>query len=807
IGLSGKDSSFVPEDTVVKLLASDKSGLTIENTIDRDDLKTESVQIGEKCYQKLVLPGYVSTMEVGKPQIPIKSQMVAVPESVDVNFEILSSTYITLSGYTLYPVLEMVERTSPDGYVDYDDVFAIDNVCYATDTFYPGPLVEISGFSYIRDQRVVQLVFQPLQYNPVTKDLRVYSSININVRYSHPVDPAETTKNVGPLESICSNLIVNYEPPQTPSPGIQRGTRQGSVSYPSDLSDHGNSADYLIITSDYFYNNSKDDVVNLDLPPPTIAIKSPSDQETIGKVALVSGEAHDKEKITYVDINIYQGWTDNLLSQYRIFFGDNHGNVTWEYLVKFPGNYLQYNIGARAFNGENYSEETRCDGLVVAADEWPPVANAQPKYQEVDVGHSAFFDGSKSYDPDNDSLTYSWNINGEDLSGKTIEYNNFTEIGFYEVVLNVSDGISWDTDTCTVYVNYTVPPVNHPPFANASPIIQAGHVGDSLWFDGSASYDPDNDDLVFFWDFGDGYTSSDVTACHQYSSTGNYIVTLTIYDDGMLTDMDTCYVIIGPCFNTLNKLAHWRAAYNGFDIAVVNVNDSFIGGNNDSNIRAFISYVYHNWSAPHMTDGHVGYILLVGDTPFVATHIVDDYGDINLIAAVDRWYVCIDDEEYHTPDIMIGRFSVDDQTELDVIAEKTVHYEQTYSDTEEWHKKVMMVGGAGIWDGSDSGWDSTTYSTIKETLLGCGGWNVSEVFAEKGGTSDDIIENINSGIGILVCRSHGLPDGWLDLLQSNHIPLLANGDKIPLVYSMSCLTGRFQGSDDCFGEIFVNTPD
>ncbi|MCX6666338.1 MAG: hypothetical protein NT038_09855, partial [Euryarchaeota archaeon] len=46
IGLSGKDSSFVPEDTVVKLLASDKSGLTIENTIDRDDLKTESVQIG-----------------------------------------------------------------------------------------------------------------------------------------------------------------------------------------------------------------------------------------------------------------------------------------------------------------------------------------------------------------------------------------------------------------------------------------------------------------------------------------------------------------------------------------------------------------------------------------------------------------------------------------------------------------------------------------------------------------------------------------------------------------------------------------
>ncbi|MCX6666594.1 MAG: C25 family cysteine peptidase [Euryarchaeota archaeon] len=794
VGLSCKDSSFVPEDTAIKLLASDKSGLIIENTVASGDLNMESVQIGEKCYQKLVLPGYVSTMEVGKPQIPIKSQMVYVPESVDesVDFhlEILSSTYITLSGISLYPVPEMVERTSPEGYVTYDEVFAIDNVCYATDTFYPGPLVEINGFSHIRDQPVVRLFFQPLQYNPVTCELRVYTSIQVKIQYSSPADLV--IQNVGPLESICSDLIVNYESPQTPSPGFQRGTQQGSVSYPSDLSDPGNSADYLIITSDCFYDNAKDDIANLDLPPPTISINSPSEGETIGKVALVRGEAHDKEKITYVDISIYWSSNSTLLSQVRIFFGDNHGNVTWEYLAEFPEIYYQqYYFIAKACNGTIYSEETQCYVNVLAIG-GPPVANAQPKYQEVAVDHIAFFNGSKSYDPDNDTLTYRWDINGEILFGETIEYQ-FTEIGFYEVVLNVSDGTFWDTDTCTVYVNYTVPPVNHPPFANASPVIQAGYVGDSLWFDGSVSYDPDNDDLVFFWDFGDGNTSSDVTASHQFNSAGNYFVTLTVYDDGMLTDMDTCFVIIGPFCNTLNKLAHWRAEYNGFDVAVVNVNDPFIGGNNDSNIRTFISDVYHNWSAPHMTDGHVGYILLVGDTPFVATHLVG--------YAVDRWYVCIGDQDYHTPDIMIGRFSVDDQAEVEVIAEKPVPYEQTYSDTEDWHQKVMMVEGWGLQFGSD--W----YPMEKEILLGYGGWNVSEVVYDEGGTSADIIENITNGIGILACLSHGEAIGWGGLLYSYQIPLLVNGDKLPLVYSMSCLTGSFQNSDDCFGEIFVNTPD
>ncbi|MCX6666048.1 MAG: C25 family cysteine peptidase [Euryarchaeota archaeon] len=510
IGLSYKDYSFVPEETVVRLLASDESGLIIKNTIDRDDLKTESVQIGEECYQRFVLPGYVSTMEVGKPQIPIKPQMVAVPESVDVNLEILSSTYITLSGITLYPVPEMVERTSPEGYADYDEAFTIDKVCYATDTFYPGPLVEISGFSHIRDQRVVQLVFQPFQYNPVTCELRVYTSIQVKIQYSSPADLV--IQNVGPLESIYSDLIVNYEPSQMPSLDYQRGTLLGSVSYPSSLSNPTN-ADYLIITSNKFYNPAKQD-----------------------------------------------------------------------------------------------------------------------------------------------------------------------------------------------------------------------------------------------------------------------------HDAGTLN-------------NKLNALAHWRAAYNGFDVAIVNINNSFIGGNTDTNIKDFIEYVFTNWQAPHMSDGHVGYVLLVGDTPFVATHIIGE-------AAVDRWFVCIGDEDYSTPDIMIGRFSVDNQAELDVIAEKTVHYEQTYSDTDEWHKKVMMAAGAELGYLFEAFW----YSTAKEILLGCGGWNVSEVFADEGGTSDDMIENIKNGTGILVYVGHGGPTGW-DLLCSTQIPLLANGDKLPLVYSMSCLTGRFQGSDDCFGEIFVNTPD
>ena len=35
----------------------------------------------------------------------------------------------------------------------------------------------------------------------------------------------------------------------------------------------------------------------------------------------------------------------------------------------------------------------------------------------------------------------------------------------------------------------------------------------------------------------------------------------------------------GTFDSRLNELAHWRAEYNGFDVAVVSVNNPFIGGN------------------------------------------------------------------------------------------------------------------------------------------------------------------------------------------------------------------------------------
>ncbi|KAL3922443.1 MAG: hypothetical protein SGILL_002205 [Bacillariaceae sp.] len=56
------------------------------------------------------------------------------------------------------------------------------------------------------------------------------------------------------------------------------------------------------------------------------------------------------------------------------------------------------------------------------------------------------------------------------------------------------------------------------------------NVDEDLQFDGSGSSDPDGDKLVFFWDFGDGVTSSEASPAHSFGAPGQYTVTLTVTD-------------------------------------------------------------------------------------------------------------------------------------------------------------------------------------------------------------------------------------------------------------------------------------
>ena len=85
---------------------------------------------------------------------------------------------------------------------------------------------------------------------------------------------------------------------------------------------------------------------------------------------------------------------------------------------------------------------------------------------------------------------------------------------------------------------------NRSPIAAISPSVIAGLAPLSVTLDSSSSSDPDGTSLSYFWDFGDGNTSAQMSPTHIYTVNGTYNATLTV-SDGEKSDTETVIITVG----------------------------------------------------------------------------------------------------------------------------------------------------------------------------------------------------------------------------------------------------------------------
>jgi YVTN family beta-propeller protein len=178
----------------------------------------------------------------------------------------------------------------------------------------------------------------------------------------------------------------------------------------------------------------------------------------------------------------------------------------------------------------------------------PPVADAGPD-QSVYVGDLVTLDGSGSYDPDGDLLTFNWAFVSLP-SDSTAILDNPTSVnptftadvpGTYVVSLVVNDGIV-DSEPDTVSIST----INVAPIADAG-ADQSVYVGDLVTLDGSNSWDPDGDSLTFSWAFVSIPEASTATLANPTSVnptftadvSGTYVVSLVVNDGIVDSEPDT----------------------------------------------------------------------------------------------------------------------------------------------------------------------------------------------------------------------------------------------------------------------------
>jgi len=224
----------------------------------------------------------------------------------------------------------------------------------------------------------------------------------------------------------------------------------------------------------------------------------------------------------------------------------------------------------------------------------------------------------------------------------------------------------------------------------------------------------------------------------------------------------------------------------GFRVTMVGLSET---GNTASDIRAYIADFYHA--------NALEYVLLIGDVDDAYALPSFSYGPENDVT--DLPYVLIEGgaDDYH-PEAFIGRWPVDTAQELAKVVARTLIYSRTPDVESGYLEKALVTAG----NYADSGTILTPVWTsywLHDQLLDFGYNEVDTVYFPPTTGPEQILSAWNDGVGIVNYRGWGDAHGW-------HFPhfhvtdfddgALNNGNRLPIVFSFVCGTGKFDSNID-----------
>lgn len=258
---------------------------------------------------------------------------------------------------------------------------------------------------------------------------------------------------------------------------------------------------------------------------------------------------------------------------------------------------------------------------------------------------------------------------------------------------------------------------------------------------------------------------------------------------------DADYLVIAP--PALTAAARGLADYRGGQgrrSLVVNfqdILDEFNHGiSSPKAIQVFLSYAHENWRKPPRYvvlagEGTYDYRdnLGYGDSLLPPLMVLTPYG---LYPSDNRLADVVGNDG--VPEMAVGRLPVLTSTELGMLTEKLMAYEGAQDG--DWRKMVLMAA-----DNPDAAGYFTGDSDALFALLPDGYRNERNKFYLGVGVDarGRLLKALNDGALILNYLGHGGMDRLAQegLLKTSDVAGLVNGDRLPIVTSMGCLTGHF----------------
>ena len=230
-------ASIDTENITLKESAHDNNLVYILSFPSIDELQI----LNKNGYQRIEIDGFSFLKDIGKPMLPAKNYLFALPpgarvRSVDFQFNKLTQ----LPGvYNIEPTLIMIPLDDTQNlYEKIQEEWKKNNqIIYNSNQGFPTENGKITGTGSFRQYPYVSVSVCPFQYFPLSGVIKYYKSVKITITYD-PSDSNDDLKSDIIADEKASNLFYNYN---------QINDLYKSISSRSSVSDE---YDYLIITSD-----------------------------------------------------------------------------------------------------------------------------------------------------------------------------------------------------------------------------------------------------------------------------------------------------------------------------------------------------------------------------------------------------------------------------------------------------------------------------------------------------------------------------------------------------------------------------
>lgn len=183
---------------------------------------------------EISIKGIVIPNTEGCPNLPTESRLMAIPQGSTATLNVVHADRQVIKNVNIAPALRIQnENEEPD--MDYKK----DMKVYDNDAYYPENPFEVSR-SYIRGVDAVTVSITPFQYNPVTKELVVFTNVELSLSYEGGNGHFGEDRLRSPYwDPILAAELVNYD--QLPVIDYEARMQQW-------LRDGAEGAEYIIIT-------------------------------------------------------------------------------------------------------------------------------------------------------------------------------------------------------------------------------------------------------------------------------------------------------------------------------------------------------------------------------------------------------------------------------------------------------------------------------------------------------------------------------------------------------------------------------